>query len=369
MQVTRNEFQHKVMLMRNLLDRHEADALLLRRVSSFAWATCGAASYVNTATTQGAASLLITRDDCYLISNNIEAPRFEEEECLAEQGWIFCVAHWTSPMTELSHLTAGKKLIVDVPFLDAKVIDAEMARLRANLCEEEGVRFRKLGRLCAAAMNAAVRAVKPGMTEMEIAALLGAETQKRGVQPIVNLIATDERIYHYRHPLPTAKKLEKYAMLVLSGRKYGLVCSISRLVHFGPVLDDVQHRVDVTAQVNAALIAYSQPGAVLGEVFKQGQAAYAAGGFPDEWQYHHQGGAVAYEPREVLGKPDAQDVIAAGQAFAWNPTVAGAKMEDTILVWTQENELLTSIPGWPVKAVVVPELKIEVMCPMVLEID
>ena len=369
MQATRNEFQQKLAIMRDLLCQHGADGLLLRRVSSFAWATCGAASYVNTATTEGAASLLVTRDDCFLISNNIEAPRMEEEERLATQGWRFCVAHWTSPMSELDRLTLGLRLIADVPFLDAKVIDAEMARLRVNLCPEEGERFRKLGRHCAAAIDSAARAVKPGMTEMEIAALLGAEVQKCGVQPIVNLIATDERIYHYRHPLPTAKKLEKYAMLVLSGRKYGLVCSISRLVYFGPVPVEVQQRVDVTAQVNAALIAYSQPGAVLDEVFKKGQAAYTTGGFPDEWQYHHQGGAVGYEPREILGKPEVQNVIVAGQAFAWNPTVAGAKMEDTILVGTQENELLTSIPGWPVKVVTVPALNVEVTCPMVLEMD
>jgi Xaa-Pro aminopeptidase len=211
--------------------------------------------------------------------------------------------------------------------------------------------------------------VKPGMTEMEIAALLGVEAQKRGVQPVVNLIATDERIYRYRHPLPTEKKLDKYALLVLSGRKYGLVCSISRLAHFGPLPADLQQRVDAAAQANAAFIAYSQPGALISDVFQQGQAAYAAGGFPDEWQFHHQGGAVGYEPHEYLGKPDAQDVISSGQAFAWNPTVAGAKMEDTILVGTQENELITAIPGWPVKEVAVSALDVEVMCPMVLEMD
>lgn len=368
MQTTGTEFQNKIALIRNLLDRHEVDGLLLRRVSSFAWATCGAASYVNTATTEGAASLLVTRGDCFLITNNIEAPRLADEEHLVEQGWMLCAAHWTSPMTELNRLTSGMKLAADVPFGGAREIGVEIARLRAHLTAEEGDRFRQLGRLCAEAMNSAAHAVRPGMTEMEIAALLGSETQQRGVQPVVNLVATDERIFRYRHPLPTAKKLHKYAMLVLSGRKFGLVGSISRLVHFGPVPVATQDRVHAAAQVNAAFIAHSRPGAVLKDIFLQGQAAYAAAGFPDEWRLHHQGGVTGYEPREYLGMPDAQDVVAVGQALAWNPTVAGAKMEDTILVGDHGNELITDIPGWPVKAVTVEELNVEVMCPMVLDL-
>ena len=36
------------------------------------------------------------------------------------------------------------------------------------------------------------------------------------------------------------------------------------------------------------------------------------------------------------------------QAFAWNPTVMGAKVEDTILVFADHMENLTETPGWPV---------------------
>jgi Xaa-Pro aminopeptidase len=155
MQSNGSEFLHKVKLMRYLLEQHHADGLLLRRVSSFAWATCGAALYINMAVTQGAASLLVTHDECFLITNNIEAPRMEEEEHLAEQGWTLSIAHWTNPMKELNRLTAGLRLISDVPFGDAMLIEDEMARLRAHLTEEEENRFRKVGKLCAKAMNEA----------------------------------------------------------------------------------------------------------------------------------------------------------------------------------------------------------------------
>jgi Xaa-Pro aminopeptidase len=362
------EFQAKLSVIRALLDKYNADGLLLRRVSSFAWATCGATSYVNTATTEGAASLLVTRDCCFLATNNIEAPRLEQESGLVEQGWEFRISHWTNPLLELNKLAAGLNLIADVSFGSAKDVSAELSRLRTSLTPAEEQRFRELGQFCAQAMDSAARAVRPQMTEYEIAALLGGEAQKRGVQAIVNLIATDERIYRFRHPLPTEKKLEKYALLVLSGRRWGLVCSISRLVHFGRIPADVQKRIDATAHVNAALIAHTRPGRSLDEIFQRGQAEYAATGFPDEWRFHHQGGAVGYEPREYLGLPGSTNMVSVGQAYAWNPTIAGAKMEDTILVGTLSNEILTTTPNWPVISITIPEKDGEIDCPLALEI-
>lgn len=368
METTKHELTLKLERARSLLEKHQVDGLLLRRVSSFAWATCGAASYINTATSEGGASLLITRDAGYLATTNIEAPRLEQEAALASQGWEFCIYPWWDPQASLAHLVKDLKLIADVAYPDATDISAEMARLRASLTEYEAQKFKRLASLCAEAMDGAARAVKPGMSEYQIASLLGCEAQQRGVQPIVNLIATDERVFRYRHPLPTEKKLERYALLVLSGRKWGLVCSISRLVHFGPVPIDLRSRIEATIQVNAAFIANTQPGRSLGEIFEEGQTAYSKVGFPDEWQHHHQGGVVGYEPREYLGTPGSVDKVSIGQALAWNPSIAGAKVEDTILVGVQDNEIVTMIPGWPVVTVQVPGRNAEIVCPQVLEI-
>lgn len=367
-----SELDTKLTKLHALLDQHQAEAILLRRVSSFAWATCGAASYVNTATIEGAASLVITREKRYVVTNNIEAPRLRDEEKLAEQGWQFIVSPWETPLKGLHELlpmgvagqVSGQTLLSDAPFGAAKEVSAEISRLRAHLTPEEGQRFRELGKHCAEAMTAAAQSIQPGTTEHEMAALLSGETQKRGIQPIVNLIASDGR--GYRHPLPTAKKLEKYALLVLSGRRQGLVCSVSRMVHFGKIPDELERKIRAAAHVNATFIANSHPGATLGEILALGQTAYAEAGYPGEWQHHHQGGMTGYEAREYLAIPGSMDVIAAGQALAWNPTVAGAKMEETILIGEQENEILTSTPLWPVEMVELPDAP-AIPCALALE--
>ncbi len=342
-----NECNSKLKRIKTFLQAHDLDALLLRQVGNFAWATCGASSYVNTASSNGEGTLLITPGGRYLISNNIEAPRLEAEEGLQAQGWEFRTHDWRDQQDVIAQLTAGLRLGADVPHPAAIDISAQLARFRSQLSPEEGQRFRALGNICAEAMNDTIRAVQPGMTEYEIAAKLAFETQRRGAQPIVNLIATDARIFHYRHPLPTAKKMERYAMLVLCGRKNGLIASITRLVHFGKFPDELRRKAEAVARIDATYIANTRPGAVLGDIFAQAQAAYSETGFADEWRLHHQGGPASYDARDWVATPESTEIVTAGQAYAWNPSITGTKSEDTILVGAESNEVITAIDGWP----------------------
>lgn len=362
-----DELTHKLSRIRNLLEESHLDALLLQRVSSFAWATCGAASFVNSAATMGEASLLVTPKGRYLISNNIEATRLEQEEGLKSQGWEFLTSRWDQPKASIEALTKGMHLGADSAFPGAVDLSSALSRMRAELTPEEGQRFRELGRLCAASMNGTIRSVRTGQTEHEIAARLAHESQLRGVQAIVNLIAADERVFAFRHPLPTSKRLERYAMLVLCGRRWGLVCSITRLVHFGRLPRELREKAEAVAQVDAAFISATRPGSVLGQVFQRSVEHYAAQGYPDEWHLHHQGGPAGYEPREYLATSQSPEVVLAGQAYAWNPSITGAKSEDTILVGEAGNEILTHIPGWP--EIVVKANGAQMARPAILEVE
>ena len=342
-----SETELKLSKIRKWLTERKLDGLYLQRVSSFAWATCGAISYVNIASTFGDTSLLITHDRQYLFTNNIEAPRLEIEEKLVSQGWNFRVTPWHTSQNAVPESIRGLKVGSDSYFPGTEDFSAELARLRANLTPEEGQRFRDLGQRCAQAMAAAAMTVRPGQTEHEIAGRLSSEAESRGVQVIVNLIATDERIFSFRHPLPTIKKLEKYAMLVLCGRWSGLVCSVTRFLHFGRLPDDIRNKSEAVGRIDAAMIVATRPGHTLGDVFKTGMGEYLRAGYPNEWRLHHQGGPAGYEPREYFAFPRSTDLVAAGQVYAWNPSITGCKSEDTILVGEAGNEVLTEITDWP----------------------
>ena len=361
------EFELKSKKLQDLMERYHLDALLLRQVGSFAWATCGAASYVNTAVTNGSSSLLITLSGRYVITDNIEATRLKQEEHLEEQGWEFRISPWYETNRAVDQLTKSLKLGADYPHPRAVDLSAEFSQLRSALGPEEGERFRKLSALCAEAMDQIIRSVRPGMTEYQIAGKMEDAVQGRGIQPIVNLIATDERIFRFRHPLPTEKKLDQYAMLILCGRKWGLVSSITRLVYFGHLADELRRKAKAVAVIDARLITSTRPGRKLSNIFNEATQAYREQGFADEWKLHHQGGPAGYEPREFIATPTSDHVVSAGQVFAWNPSITGVKSEDTILIGTERNEVLTSISGWPTLKVNLDGQEIE--RPAILEIN
>jgi antitoxin VapB len=155
-------------------------------------------------------------------------------------------------------------------------------------------------------------------------------------------------------------------MLVLCGRRWGLVASVTRMVHFGSLPDEVRRKSEAVARIDATMIAATRPGKTLGKIFQQVQAAYAEAGFADEWQLHHQGGSAGYEPREFIAVPDSPEVVRLGQAYAWNPSITGAKSEDTILVCESDNEVMTTIQGWPSISVVIDGR--EILRPAILEV-
>jgi antitoxin VapB len=60
-----------------------------------------------------------------------------------------------------------------------------------------------------------------------------------------------------------------------------------------------------------------------------------------------------------VATPTTTEPVAIGQVYAWNPSITGAKSEDTILVGPSSNEVLTAMPDWPMLKVEVNGLNIE----------
>lgn len=342
-----DEIALKLSNLRTLLAQHGLDGILLRKASSFSWLTGGLSSVINTASSFGEASLLVTQEHAYLVTNTIEAPRFLEEDRVENQGWKVILQDWFSSESPLNTMTRGWRLGSDFPTPGFTDLSLEIARLRSILSPEEQNRLREVSSLCAQAMAEAAFAVRPGMSEYEISAVLAHACLNRGVEPIVRLIATDERIFRYRHPPATSKPLQRYAMLVLCGRKYGLVVSLTRLIHFGKLPDEIQRKARATAYVDAIALSATRIGRTLGDVFKDITLAYETAGYPDEWKLHHQGGPAGYEPREWIATLESQERVVSGQAYAWNPSITGTKSEDTILVKEEGFEILTEISAWP----------------------
>lgn len=272
-------------------------------------------------------------------------------EQLHEDPWYDAL----SPLDVAQKLAGSERVAVDTTHA---ALDAKVASLRVTLTAHERALYRSLGQDCGRAIADVARAIRPSMTEFEIAAHLAAATWALGVTPIVLLVAADERADAIRHPLPTPKRVKHKVMLVLCGRRAGLVLSVTRMVYItttpnATIPADLLRRHEAATFVDAVAIAKTQPGAVARDVFAAIQAAYRERGFDGEWTLHHQGGAAGYLSREWIANPTLARVVGANQAFAWNPSVAGTKSEDTVLLTAAADgngfthEVLSVSPGWP----------------------
>jgi len=134
-------------------------------------------------------------------------------------------------------------------------------------------------------------------------------------------------------------------MLALCAERDGLVVSLSRIVASRPPAD-LAERTRATAAVFGRILDATRPGATGAALYGAARDAYAAVGFPGEELKHHQGGAIGYRAREWTAHPNSAEVVQARQAFAWNPTIAGTKV-DTALIVDGAIEMLTTSPDWP----------------------
>lgn len=328
----------------------ELDGLLLKRNENIAWLTGGAVELrVLTPSETGVAALLVTAEGKrYYFTTTNEAPRLHDEEfgALDFEPVIF---PWYDNDTDQQALELARGQVAsDTPITG--FAHAHMYPMRASLQPTEIARFRWLGQQTADAVTKVLKHLKPGMTEYEMEGQVAEELLSRGILPSVYLMAVDERILKYKHAVARGRKLEKYGMLNLCARKWGLTVSITRFAHFGAVSEDLQRKFDAAAQVNAALLDATRVGANSAQLFKVAAGAYAREGYAGDEQLHHQGGATGYWEREWLATPEGTETVVNHQVFAWNPSIRGGKVEDTVLLTDGRIELLTPTPELPALA-------------------
>ncbi len=313
--------------VRALLDSRRAAGLLLSSRAAFAWLTLGGQNHVVAASAEGAVPILVTRTGCFALAAANEAPRISAEE-LAGLPIEVVTVPWYEPSAVADE---ARRLAGAAPLAEAEV-SAESVDLRLRLDAVEQDRLRWLGALCSRVMGQTLATVTLGSTEDQLSAQVHAGLAAAGARLPVILVAADERIDRFRHPLPQGRRIERRVMLVAVAERWGLHVAATRILDLEPPSEDLRRRAEATDRVLAAMRRTTIPGRTLGDVLAAARATYSAEGFPDEWTLHHQGGLIGYQGRERIATPGDTTRLEAGMAVAWNPSITGAKAEATDLV-------------------------------------
>lgn len=352
-EVATEEIREKDRRIAALLAEQKFGGLIITNTRNFAWATCGRDNHVVKGSDGGVGHALYTADGGkYILCDNIEEARLKEEEQLEAQGFRFVTGPWYTfdPGAEAAKIVGSGTLAADTMMAGAKLtmVDGyELAPLRYELTPAEIERYKWLGAVAGQAMTVTAQAIDPGMTEHEVGAVLDHFLEDEGVTPYLTLVASDERISKYRHPIPTDKAVERLVMYVTCAQAFGLIACATRIVSFGTLGDDLRKRHEACCFVDTVFNLSSKPGASVADIFAAGQEAYAEMGHGDEWGLHHQGGATGYAGRDYKAVPGIAETVRPNQAFAWNPSITGTKTEDTILATADGSVVLTPAPDFP----------------------
>ena len=341
------EWNEKWSRLAGLMEHSGLSAILVQRNENIAWVTGGQVeARVAIPSETAVASLLLTRTGhkYYLTSNN-EAPRLADEE-FADLGYEPVITPWHQDgLAAIHQLADGGSIGTDHAYPGLTSVD--LAPLRAPLTAAEVARFRWLAQHTTAATVETLLELEPGITEDQMAANVAQRLLAEGILPTVLLMAVDDRIRKYKHAVMRGTVLQRYGMLNLCARKWGLAVSITRFVHFGTVPQQLVDGFAASAEVNAKLLHASRSGATSTYLFAVAERAYREAGFPGEEQLHHQGGPAGYLEREWVATPNGSQALAETEALAWNPSIRGAKVEDTALLQNGAIEVLTRTPSLP----------------------
>lgn len=314
----------------DLMERRDLGAVVMGRLPNFAWYTGGSDNRVDHSDSLGVASVVVTREAAYVLANNIEAGRMREEEVpgleVVEYPWH------ENPSSAIEELTGGKSMGADHLLEGAVEVSGEIAPLRYVLDTDAIERYRRLGADASAAISEAESLLKPEMGEHEAAALLGAAYRKRGLITPVLLATGEERMPRYRHPIPRSGKLGGWAMLVVCSERGGLYANLTRMVYFEEPDKESARRQEMCEVIMKKMRGATTVNRGLSGIFEDCKKFYTEAGFSEEWKLHHQGGLTGYASRELVATSETNVDIQIGMAFAWNPSVTGAKAEETFIL-------------------------------------
>ena len=202
--------------------------------------------------------------------------------------------------------------------------------------------------IAATAFDRAVRHIRPGITESELAGILDLEIRRQGAknsfETIVAFGANGSRPHHQ----PTQRKLgRRDTILIDFGARYKGYCSdITRSFAFGKPTAAYRRAYEVVERAQAKTIGAAKAGAALVEVDAAARDVIRESGLPVYG--HGTGHGVGLEIHETpFLKEDAKGKLQAGQIITVEPGIyipgrLGIRIEDDILVTETGCEILTA---------------------------
>jgi len=171
-QLSISDSETKRQNVRDYLERKSLDGVVITTREHFAWITSGGDNHVVYPTNIGFGAVVITNNHQYIIAHSMDADRLMEEQ-VNGQGYELVKMYWyegdiRSKAIEL----AGKRVGSDTIFPGTENVYMDLVDMHYPMTALEVKRIRWLATVTDDLFSTLARTIKPGETEIDIAAKL-----------------------------------------------------------------------------------------------------------------------------------------------------------------------------------------------------
>lgn len=233
--------------------------------------------------------------------------------------------------------------------------DAVFAELRMRKDETEIQHMRRAVAIAEQAVEATLPAIKPGITEREVAAELTLQIFRAGSDselPFAPLVASGPNGAN-PHGFPTDRAMEAGDLVTLDwgASVHGYFSDITRTYGVGgaPPASELRQAYEAVQAANAAGRAAARPGATGQEIDRAARAVIDAAGL-GQYFIHRTGHGLGLEGHE---EPDMKEgallPLEPGMTFTVEPGIyidglGGVRLEDNVVITESGSESLTTLP-------------------------
>ena len=350
-------YRHRTLQLRHLIREAEIDAVLV--TSPFDW-------YYLTGFTGEAGALIVSGIGTILVTDGRFTAQAKEEmdgvTVVPQKDGLYRTcgellqkrkvrrAGFDADRVTVAQLAILKKSAG--PAVKLQPVRGLVQQLRAVKDAAELAQMRNAAALADQVVQGAIKLLKPGVRELEIAAEIEYRMRKLGASgpAFESIVAFGERAA-LPHARPTAKRLKKGDLVVLDlGAILGKYCSdITRTVFMGKAPARIRTWYSAVLESQAAAIDAVGAGRTCGEVDAAARGVLAAHHL-DQYFVHSTGHGLGLEvhedPRLAKGQ---KTLLASGNVVTiepgvYVPGVGGIRIEDDVAVLRRGNEVLTRAP-------------------------